>query len=266
METRLVVENRQGLSRARNKALWEATGDVFLFTDDDVRFPENWIEEMTAPIRDGHADAVAGGVRLAPHLRRSWMKEIGTGLFAETRGIDPESPDRMVGANMAFARHVTESVPGFDPALGAGALGMKEETLFSRQLLRAGYDIESAFDVVVEHHCDPSRLTRSSLIKMNEKLGRSNGYVAYHWHHSVPTNAHISFGVDVGMLFLRLQRERLKQVMLNIAGTVKSQAPTPPHEQHLIRRSYYRLQIVIEMGSCRHYEMHGLRRMDYNYN
>jgi len=44
-----------------------------LFSDDAVRFPPDWIVPRIAPIVAGRADAVAGGVRLAPPLLRPWM-------------------------------------------------------------------------------------------------------------------------------------------------------------------------------------------------
>jgi hypothetical protein len=89
----------------------------------------------------------------------------------------------MVGANMAFHRHVLDRVPGFDVELGPGGLGFEDETLFSRRLLAAGYKLAGAFDVVVEHHFEPARLTRDGLIDSARKMARSHAFVFYHWEH-----------------------------------------------------------------------------------
>src|SRR5687768_15493346 len=62
MPVRYIHEPRRGQSHARNRGLIEAIGDIFLFTDDDVRVPETWIERMCRPIADNEADAVVGGV------------------------------------------------------------------------------------------------------------------------------------------------------------------------------------------------------------
>lgn len=180
-DQRVVREPRQGLSHARNRALTEVRGDLLLWTDDDVRVPKNWIAGMTRPIRNGEADAVAGGVRLAPHLQRPWMQPWHRAFLASSERIEDEPVDDMVGANMCFGRHVLEEVPRFDPRVGAGALGLSEESTFAHQLREAGFHIAPAFDIVVEHHFDSSRLLRSSFLSSARKLGRSMGYL-HHTH------------------------------------------------------------------------------------
>lgn len=178
-EKRLVPEPRVGLAHARNTALDNASGDIVLFTDDDVRFPENWIAEMTRPIVDGGADAVAGGVRIAPHLERSWMKPWHRAFLASSDRIEDDPVTDMLGANMAFARYVLDEIPKFDPRLGAGQLGLSEESLFALKLYRAGFRIAPAFDVEVEHHFDSSRLSRDSFLSAARQLGRCKAYIHY---------------------------------------------------------------------------------------
>ena len=186
MPLRYLREPIRGKSRAYNTAFSHAKGSIFISTDDDVRVPTHWIEGMARPISDGRADAVAGGVIFPPHYaapmslpavqhRLAW--------FASTGGINPHTPERMVGANMAFGRHVLEAVSGFNLELGPGAMGFCEETLFSYQLLDCGYRIVSAFDAAVEHHFDLSRLNRKSLLALAAGLGRCDGYMEWHWFH-----------------------------------------------------------------------------------
>jgi glucosyl-dolichyl phosphate glucuronosyltransferase len=183
---RHVNEPKTGLCHARNTGLKETSGQIVLFTDDDIRVPSDWIEGMCRPILDRAADALAGGVVFPPNIdallarppfssRKSW--------FASTEELDRNSPTRMVGANMAFHRHVLDRVPRFDTELGPGALGFHDETLFSWQLLAAGYNLVGAFDVVVEHHFDPIRLTREGMIDLARKMGRSHAFVFHHCEH-----------------------------------------------------------------------------------
>jgi len=183
MPVRVVREDKKGLSHARNRAVMEARGQVLLFTDDDVRFPGQWIERMSRPILQDEADAVAGGVELASSLQAAWMTPQHRGMLASTEQIDPEEPSRFVGANMAIGRHAFQIIPAFDPELGAGQMGMGEETLFAWQMRAAGLRIASAFDVAVEHHPDPSRLRRDAWKAAAEKAGRSEAYRSYHWEH-----------------------------------------------------------------------------------
>jgi glucosyl-dolichyl phosphate glucuronosyltransferase len=184
MPVRNFLEPAPGQSQARNRGLAEADGEILLFTDDDVRVPLDWIDGICRPILERSADAIAGGVRFPPEVDkqirvcRSW--------FASTEEIIPDRPDRFVGANMAFLRDVLEQVPGFDVELGPGASGFGDETLFSFQLREAGLRLMTRFDVAVEHHVDPARLTRKNIIAMARQMGRSKAYIAYHWNH-VPT-------------------------------------------------------------------------------
>lgn len=173
-----------GKSRALNHAVGLATGTVLLFTDDDVRFPEHWIERMCTPILQGRADAVAGGVALAPSLLRPWMNHTHRAWLANTADyLSPTAPSEMCGANMAVRRDVLLEIGGFDPELGPGVTAGGEESLASWQIRQAGYRVAGAFDVAVEHHLNPQRLLYSSWIKSAVLQGRKSAYLLHHWHH-----------------------------------------------------------------------------------
>ncbi len=186
VDLRHISEPTVGQSYARNAGLMQTSGEIILFTDDDVRVPSYWIEGMCRPFLENAVDAVAGGVVFPSDIaaalsrppffsRRSW--------FASTESLDRDSPNRMVGANMAFHRRVLERVPKFDVELGPGALGFADETLFSEQLLAAGYRLVGALDDAVEHHFDVSRLTTENILDLARKMGRSNAFKYYHWEH-----------------------------------------------------------------------------------
>ena len=183
---RLVTEPAAGLSRARNTGVAAANGAIILFTDDDVRLPSDWLEQMCRPLLTGSVDAVAGSVKLAPHLERPWMTPLHRATLAATDLVDFADPGVLMGANMGVAAHVFENVPRFDPELGAGALGTAEDTLFAWQLLEAGYRIGGVETSCVVHHCDASRLSRRSFMDAARKLGRSYAYIYYHWQQRTP--------------------------------------------------------------------------------
>jgi len=196
MAIRWILEPTRGQCFARNRGLAESVGEILIFTDDDIKVPTNWIEGMCRPIMEDRLDAVAGGVEFpsdyTPLLsqepynsRRTW--------FASTQTLDRVHPDRMVGANMAFHRRVLRDVPSFDTELGPGALGFGDETLFSLQLCKAGYRLGAALDVAVEHHFDLNRLKRYSMIEIAQKMGRSEGFLAWHWRHEQWPSAYPAF-------------------------------------------------------------------------
>ena len=120
MKVRYVQEPRKGQCFARNKGLAESTGEVIVFTDDDVIPSRHWLAGMCEPILSGRGDAVAGGVIIPPNLLRPWMTPMHRSMMCETTRLGGAAPTEFVGANLAFGRHVLEKVPWFDTELGPG--------------------------------------------------------------------------------------------------------------------------------------------------
>ena len=253
VSSRVLYEPDPNKSKALNRALQASTGTILLFTDDDVRVPSDWIEGMAAPLRRGAAEAVAGGVRLAEALQRPWMTTAHTLALADTAGLDPDTP-RLVGANMALHRSVFDRIAGFDPRLGPGqdTTGTHEETLLALQMRAAGLRIASAFDVAVEHHPGPDRLTRGAFAASMDKLGRSDAYLDYHWRH-----APASWGRSVAAAAcwsVRIATGRLRH------PTTSDRAEgMPPDEMAWRRFRAYHRQLISYVGTPRRYDPHGLR-------
>ena len=184
--TTTVSEPIAGVARGRNCGLAASTGDIILFTDDDVRPPVDWIERMCQPIINGTADAVSGGIRMAPGLSQPWFGPMHRIMVASTEGFTDADVENLICANCAVHRRVLQFVPGFDVELGPGTMGFGEDTLFSKQILAAGCRIETHLDIQVEHHFDPSRITRAKFIDRMEREGHSRAYLVYHWEHAQP--------------------------------------------------------------------------------
>lgn len=180
---RYLLEPAPGQTFGRNRGLAETTGNIILFTDDDVRPPCDWLLRMCDPIAGGVASAVRGGVRLAPNLVRPWMTDIHHSWLAATDHIVGGAEHGLVGANMGFSRSVLGRVPGFDTELGPGASGFADDDLFALQVQAAGFRIFDYSDVVIEHHFQESRLLRESWLKAAEQRGVSHAYVGHHWEH-----------------------------------------------------------------------------------
>ena len=181
---RHLFEPESGKSQKLNRAIKESSGEILIFSDDDVRFPTNWIERMSAPIQLKRASAVAGGVAIAPHLLRPWMNHTHRAWLASTSDyLDPTSPSEICGANMSVLRSALQNIGGFDLELGPGITNGSEDTLVSWQLKQAGYSIEGALSVRVEHHFNPQRLYYSSWLNAARQKGRARAYLMYHWEH-----------------------------------------------------------------------------------
>ncbi|HEY3755760.1 MAG TPA: glycosyltransferase [Opitutaceae bacterium] len=183
LTVRYLSEPTAGKPHALNRAVRETQSDVLLFTDDDVRFPPDWIAGVCGPILRGEADGVAGGVRLAPHLLRPWMGRLHRAWLASTADyLTAPNPSEMCGANMAVSRRAIEAAGPYNIELGPGR-GNMEETVLSWQIRQRGFKIAAALDVQVEHHFSPGRLRYEHWVKVATENGRSKAYLLHHWHH-----------------------------------------------------------------------------------
>ena len=244
-----------GKGYAYNAGIKAAKGDILLFTDDDVRLPENWIEGMIAPIEGGRADAVAGGVRIAQHLLRPWFTEYMRVCYASTEGINPDTPSRFVGANMCFHRRILAAIPGFDEDMGPGTkYWCHEETLFSWQLVKYGFRLVSAFDIAVEHHISINRMYANSIIRQAYRMGVSDAYVVWHWKQRGPDRYRRDLVVELRRAIPRMPR-------LLWLATRSVETAVREDDLHFVRRLFYLLQYWIESHYPPRYQYQGMQKL-----
>lgn len=173
----------QGKSAALNLAVDKTDADLLVFTDDDVRFPEDWLIEITGPLMSNNADVTVGGCRISDDLNRNWMTRYHRPFLASTEYLDDTDPSEFAGVNYACHRRVFEKVPEFDTELGGGGLGNCEDSIFAKQLKHAHFRFASKTRNIVTHHPDPSRLKYQSWRKASVAKGKSEAYVLHHWEH-----------------------------------------------------------------------------------
>jgi glycosyltransferase involved in cell wall biosynthesis len=250
---RYIFLSAAGKSRALNMAVKEAKGDILLFTDDDVRFPLNWLSEMCTPLARGEGSVVVGGCRLAPHLLRDWMKPYHRSFLASTEYLSDGDPSEFAGVNVACLREVFSKVPEFDPELGAAGPPKGEDALFARQLKLAGCVFVSRTNVCVEHHPMESRLSYANWIRAAVSAGRSRAYILYHWDHAKIRFVHVRLIYLAMKLYLRLL----------LTGKRPLDAEGIPPWELSYRQDITKLQCFIDQRRRqRNYTFHGLRYLD----
>ncbi|MEM6552397.1 MAG: glycosyltransferase family 2 protein [Planctomycetota bacterium] len=244
-------DSRGGLAAARNAGLAVTDRPWVVYIDDDVSPCDGWLAAMTAPLIDGTFDAVVGTVRPAEHLRRDWMGRAVASALAlnehEAQGPHPPNPPNLIGANMAFGRHVLQHVNGFDPVLDPGGLGYGGDTLFSMQLTAAGLRVGRALDAIVDHHFHADRLLRRSLMSSLPKFARSRRYINHRyglWHDNRVAWKTVAVLCKLGAFYLRHPlacrqaegctdrefklRGRLAYYLASTRGAPAPQAAKPP--------------------------------------
>lgn len=250
-----LFEPKQGQVHARNCGLKAATGELIVFTDDDVRPAPDWLQRLCEPLAGNECDAVIGAIKLAPHLERSWMTRRTRSYLAATEGLEDGWLTEMVGGNMAFHRRVLERVPRFDEELGPGALGFGDDTLFSWQLEAAGFRLGRAPLAVVEHHCEESRLLRSYYLNSARKHGRTRAYLLHHWQHE-----------PIRFPRARLLIAKAKLARRHVISAVDTRRAEGCAEWEISLTAEiekYR-QYLVEQQRPRNYEKHGLQKLSRN--
>jgi glycosyltransferase involved in cell wall biosynthesis len=173
VELRYVFEGHQGKSNALNTGLAETDAAIIVFTDDDVRVGEEWLEAACRPMLEDPSIAYTGGpvLPLWESPCPSWLDQRRSDLWG-TLAILDYGPDPFIfeerrrvplGANMAVRRTLIERIGGFDPALGRrgqSLLGQEQAEFFCRS---RAIDARGLYvpEMSLQHHVPARRLTRA---------------------------------------------------------------------------------------------------------
>lgn len=179
---RYVVEEKQGLSHARNRGMAEAKGDWLLFLDDDAFVEPDYLSRLNRYI-DQLPDMMAFGGRIYPlfedgkapswlcRWNKSWLSAIDKG---DNIGRF-EGSEFPIGANMGFRRMMYEACGGFDTTLGRSGknlIGGEEKDYFNRIKARQG-KIYYLPEIAVRHCIPPSRTTNEYIARLGDGVGMS---------------------------------------------------------------------------------------------
>lgn len=170
-------EDQPGLSRARNCGLKKASGEIIVFTDDDVLVAENWLDEIHSEFANPNLFMLGGRVLLA----RDTLQDVA--IYTPNERLEtafPSGGSLGMGANMAFRREVFNRVGLFDVRLGAGTFfaGGEDIEIFYRAL-KAGYKFVYAPNVLVHH--DHDRETQEHACRLIYGYGKANAaYIVKH--------------------------------------------------------------------------------------
>lgn len=244
-----LFEPKPGKSRALNRALSVARGDVILFTDDDVLPPPNWISGMCEPLWSDIADAVAGGIKLGPQIAALDLAISQRVRLATTEHCERSHDPPLIGANRAISRRVLEVVPWFDPEMGPGAVGYAEDTLFWLQIRAAKLRIVARYDVCVEHNPDPSRASRRAMAHLMTKGGEFDAYMDHHWNQNVRRHPYLALVRALLILWWARIRNLREWIFAN---------RLPTWEMEPLEKYHFRRRHLIERKRPANYDQFGL--------
>ena len=165
---RYVLEERLGLSNARNTGVEKAQGDIIAFIDDDAEASPQWLQALLK-IYDSIPDAWAVGGKVLPiwdSQKPAWLTQsYYRALSLVEWGEDVRTlcwPERIIGTNCSFRREVFSVVGHFVSELGriANFTLCLEDTEIQQRIHKTGRLVYYTPDAAVYHHVPAHRMSR----------------------------------------------------------------------------------------------------------
>jgi GT2 family glycosyltransferase len=185
-EETILEEPREGLSIARNRALWWCeSSDLLAFVDDDAVVDAGWYEALRRRWDEASPDVacIGGPIRPRwPYDPPDWISPpilpalTLLDLGDEPRDLDP-TVTNVYGANISFRVAPLRDVGGFNPGFGHSGrrIFFSEEDEAQRALVKLGYRIRYVPDAAVRHAIPEDRMTRGSFVRRRFAYGRTLG-------------------------------------------------------------------------------------------
>lgn len=178
------LENRQGLSHARNTGISTATGILLAFTDDDCRLSPDYFLVLDRYYRNDEYPIMRGG---RVELGDSSDLPIGIKLDPKVhRMTHIDHPGNfIIGANMILHRQIIERVGVFDTRFGAGAAFIAaEETDYIYRCYINGVTVEYVPDLTVYHFHGRKDIASVARLNHGYHVGGGALYAKYfsRWH------------------------------------------------------------------------------------
>ena len=168
---RYVVEPHPGIAAARNRALDESAGSRLLaFIDDDEHPHPGWLRELIRVWRESEPALVAG--RVVAEFERPPSRWIEAGRFFVRRSLPTGTALTVAAAGNLLLDLDQVRASGVRFALDLGLSG-GEDTLFSRQLARAGYRLVWCDESVITDLVPAARITRRWVLRRAWSHGNS---------------------------------------------------------------------------------------------
>jgi GT2 family glycosyltransferase len=186
---RLLLEPKAGLSRAHNRALRAAQGELLAFTDDDCRLSKEYVNDL---LRHDAADTelvLRGGrielgdptdlpltIKTTPEPTR-WNRRMNSARHQSIAG-------QINGCNMTMRRALVEQLGPFDERFGPGAIigsGSDSDYLFRAYL--AGLTLEYVPDMTVVHYHGRKTPAQGRKLLQNYLIGNGAEFAKHGWKH-----------------------------------------------------------------------------------
>lgn len=179
-DIRIVLENNQGLSHARNRALKECQTEWLAFLDDDAKAHPDWVETILQTIEKGDFDGFGGPYYAWHHYGPAprWLPE-DFGTYESPQGYGHlEGGTYIPGGNSVLRCDAARSIGKFSTELGMNGnrCGYGEETQFFERMRAAGYRMGYVPQMKIDHCVLPYKYTLRWQIRSAFEYGKSGAH------------------------------------------------------------------------------------------
>jgi len=173
-----LFEPRSGKNAALNSGLSSVTGDLVVFTDDDVLPEPDWLRQICSSAARQPSFSIFGGP-VVPRWERppeewilKWVPLGPTYTVLNVGAEGPISPRMVFGPNMAVRTDIFRRGYRFDETIGPNGsnYAMGSESELTRRLTKVGFKAWHCRHAVVYH------IIRSSQMNKDWALGRAVRY------------------------------------------------------------------------------------------
>lgn len=176
---KLVREPVAGKSRALNRGIALARGNILAFLDDDVVVTPSWLTATSNFFAQSEFDVKQGAIHIPPALIANeefltLLRQYRTIFYLMKADSDGQSIKSLNAANLAIRRDLLQKSGYFDERLGPGASGTSMDSEFGERVKKVGGRIGYESKSVVYHQVDWGRLTDKYFRWRNEAEGWSN--------------------------------------------------------------------------------------------
>lgn len=184
----ILSEQKPGKNRALNLARAEATGDLVIFSDDDVIFPKDWLEiHRQVAHSNPEFDIFGGPIHPRwPETPQEWiLKHVPLGtVFAITEGAVTEgecSIGVVWGANFSVRKTVLDRFGPLPENIGPSGsqYAMGSESAFLYRLAENGHRSFFVNQAAVGHVIRPNQLERSWILERAQRFGRGQSRLTF---------------------------------------------------------------------------------------
>lgn len=190
------VTNGIGPSRARNLGADKARGEILIFCDAHLKFPDLWLDQLIQPILDGRADVVnpvISDIAVPTTLGFGWDFDSNTYEYKWSGSTNQfRFQSGVAGGCLAIRKRVFDQVGQFDS--GFIRWGMEDSEL-SLRLVLSGYRLALEPAVVVGH-----------FFKENNDYGVD--WLSYNYNF-------------LRMAYINMDREGVKTVFSKVPGSME---------------------------------------------